>query len=52
MQHYLIVWIFPTVDGSSESRPGFADYINAGRRGDCFEGFQLKYRVCEPISGS
>ena len=31
---------------------GFADYINAGGPGDCFEGFQLKYRVCEPISGS
>ena len=52
MQHYLIVWTFPTVEGSWESCPGFADYINAGGPGDCFEGFQLKYRVCEPISGS
>ena len=52
MQHYLIVWTFPTVEGSWESCPGFADYINAGGPGDCFEGFQLKYRVCEPIGGS
>ena len=52
MQHYLIVWTFPTVEGSWESCPGFADYINAGGPGDSFEGFQLKYRVCEPIGGS
>ena len=39
MQHYLIVWTFPTVEGSWESCPGFADYINAGGPGDCFEGF-------------
>ena len=52
MQHYLIVWTFPTVEGAWESCPGFAAYINAGATGDSFEGFQLVYRVCEPISGS
>ena len=52
MQHYLIVWSFPTVDGAWESCPGFAEYINAGAPGDRFEGFELKYRVCEPVSGS
>ena len=45
MQHYLIVWSFPTVDGAWESCPGFAEYINAGAPGDCFEGFELKYRA-------
>ena len=52
MQHYLIVWTFPTVEGSWASCPGFAEYINAGCPGDQFEGFELVYRVCEPISGS
>ncbi|AII44408.1 hypothetical protein KR100_13730 [Synechococcus sp. KORDI-100] len=52
MQHYLIVWTFPTVEGSWASCPGFADYINAGCPGDQFDGFELVYRVCEPISGS
>ena len=52
MQHYLIVWSFPTVDGAWESCPGFAEYINAGAPGDRFDGFELKYRVCEPVSGS
>ena len=52
MQHYLIVWSFPTVEGAWESCPGFADYINAGAPGDMFDGFELKYRVCEPVSGS
>jgi hypothetical protein len=52
MQHYLNVWTFPTVEGSRESCSGFADCINAGGPGDCSEGFQLKYRFCEPISGS
>ena len=52
MQHYLIVWTFPTVEGAWESCPGFADYINSGAPGDAFDGFALKYRVCEPISGS
>ena len=26
--------------------------INSGAPGDKFEGFELKYRVCEPVSGS
>lgn len=52
MQHFLITWSFPTVEGSWQSCPGFAEYINAGAPGDKFEGFELKYRVCEPISGS
>tara|TARA_E500000081_G_scaffold63132_2_gene65463 strand:+ start:1924 stop:2358 length:435 start_codon:yes stop_codon:yes gene_type:complete len=52
MQHYLIVWSFPTVEGSWQSCPGFADYINGGCPGDQFDGFALQYRVCEPISGS
>ena len=52
VQHYLIVWSFPTVEGAWDSCPGFADYINAGGPGDKFEGFELKYRVCEPVSGS
>ena len=52
VQHYLIVWSFPTVEGAWESCPGFADYINAGGPGDKFDGFELKYRVCEPVSGS
>ena len=52
LQHYLIVWTFPTVEGAWESSPGFAEYINAGAPGDVFDGFALKYRVCEPISGS
>ncbi len=52
LQHYLIVWTFPTVEGAWESCPGFADYINSGAPGDAFDGFALKYRVCEPISGS
>ena len=52
MQHYLIVWTFPTVEGAWESCQGFTDYINSGCPGDSFEGFELKYRVCEPISGS
>ena len=30
----------------------FAEYINSGGPGDCFEGFELKYRVCEPIGGT
>ena len=52
MQHYLIVWTFPSVESSWASCPGFADYINAGCPGDRFDGFELVYRVCEPISGS
>ena len=52
LQHYLIIWKFPTVEGSWESCPGFADYISAGAPGDNFDGFELKYRVCEPVSGS
>ena len=52
MQHYLIVWSFPTVESSWDSCPGFADYINSGAPGDVFDGFELKYRVCEPVSGS
>merc|ERR1711893_507399 len=40
------------VMGAWESCPGFADYINSGAPGDVFDGFALKYRVCEPISGS
>ena len=52
MQHYLIVWSFPTVEGAWESCSGFAEYINSGAPGDKFEGFELKYRVCEPVSGS
>lgn len=52
VQHYLIVWTFPTVEGAWTSSPGFTDYINSGCPGDHFEGFDLKYRVCEPISGS
>ena len=52
MQHYLIGWEFPTVEGAWSSCPGFADYINSGAPGDKFDGFELKYRVCEPVSGS
>jgi len=52
MQHYLIVWNFPTVEGAWEACTPFAEYINAGGPGDCFEGFELKYRVCEPIGGT
>ena len=52
LHHYLIVWTFPTVEGAWESCPGFADYINSGAPGDKFDGFELKYRVCEPVSGS
>ena len=52
MQHYLIAWEFPTVEGAWSSSPGFAEYINSGAPGDKFVGFELKYRVCEPISGS
>ena len=52
MQHYLIAGEFPTVEGAWSSSPGFADYINSGSPGDKFDGFELKYRVCEPISGS
>ena len=52
LQHYLIVWSFPTVEGAWESCPGFAEYINSGAPGDKFEGFELKYLVCEPVSGS
>ena len=52
VQHYLIVWSFPTVESSWDSCPGFADYINSGAPGDVFDGFELKYRVCEPVSGS
>ena len=52
LQHYLIVWSFPTVEGAWKSCPGFAEYINAGAPGDKFDGFELKYRVCEPVSGS
>ena len=48
----LIVWAFPTFEGAWESCPGFADYINSGAPGGSFDGFALKYRVCEPISGS
>ena len=51
MQHYLIVWNFPTVQGSWEACPSFAGYINSGGPGDHFEGFELKYRVCDPIGG-
>ena len=51
MQHYLIVWSFPTVESSWDSCR-FADYINSGAPGDVFDGFELKYRVCEPVSGS
>ena len=51
VQHYLIVWNFPTVEGSWDACPPFAEYINAGAPGDNFEGFELKYRVCDPIAG-
>ena len=51
MQHFLIVWNFPTVQGSWEACPHFAKYINAGGPGDNFEGFELKCRVCDPIAG-
>ena len=51
VQHYLIVWNFPTVKGSWDACPSFAGYINAGGVGDHFEGFELKYRVCDPIGG-
>ena len=51
MQHYLIVWNFPTEQGSWEACPSFAGYINSGGPGDHFEGFELKYRVCDPIGG-
>ena len=51
VQHYLIVWNFPTVAGSWEACSPFAEYINAGGPGDRFDGFELKYRVCDPIAG-
>ena len=51
VQHYLIVWNFPTVQGSWEACPSFAGYINSGGPGDHFDGFDLKYRVCDPIGG-
>ena len=51
VQHYLIVWNFPTVQGSWEACPSFAGYINSGGPGDHFDGFELKYRVCDPIGG-
>ena len=51
MQHYLIVWNFPTVEGSWDACPAFAEYISAGALGDNYEGFELKYRVCDPIAG-
>ena len=51
VQHYLIVWNFPTVKGSWDACPSFAGYINGGGAGDHFEGFELKYRVCDPIGG-
>ena len=51
VQHYLIVWNFPTVKVSWDVCPSFAGYINAGGVGDHFEGFELKYRVCDPIGG-
>ncbi len=51
VQHYLIIWSFPTVEGSWEACPPFAEYINSGGPGDKFEGFELKYRVCDPIAG-
>lgn len=52
MQYGLITWSFPTVEGSWESCPGFAEDINGAAPGDTFDGFKLKYRGCEPISGS
>ena len=51
MQHYLIVWSFPTVEGAWESCPGFADYINSGGPGDKFDGFELLFRVHAPGEG-
>ena len=50
VQHYLIVWTFPTVEGAWESCSGFADYINSST-GRCFRRLCSQYRVCEPISG-
>ena len=47
MQHSLIVWNFPTVEGAWDACTPFAEYINAGSPKDCFDGFELKYRVCE-----
>ncbi len=52
MQHSLIVWNFPTVEGAWDACTPFAEYINAGSPEDCFDGFELKYRVCEPIDGT
>jgi hypothetical protein len=43
---------FLTVEGSWDSCTPFAEYINAGGLGDCFKGFELKYRICEPIGGT
>ena len=41
----------PNSAGSWEACPSFARYINSGGPGDHFEGFELKYRVCDPIGG-
>ena len=52
MQHYLIAWEYSTVEGAWSSSPSFADYINSGVPGDKLDGVELKYRMCEPTSGS
>lgn len=52
MHHFLLTWNFPTQEDNWAAGSAFAEYIKSGGPADCFEGFELKYRLCDPIAGN
>ena len=52
MQHFLLIWNFPTQEDNWAAGSVFAQYIKSGGPADCFEGFELKYRLCNPLAGN
>ena len=51
MHHYQLNWNFASQEDSWAAGVAFADYIRSGSPADRFDGFEVKYRVCDPQGG-
>jgi hypothetical protein len=51
VHHYQLNWNFASKEDSWAAGVAFADYIRSGSPADRFDGFEAKYRVCNPQGG-
>ena len=52
MTTYQVFWAFPNQEASVRGTPSFVKYLTEGKKVDKFDGFEIKYRVLDPQSGT